>query len=90
MFFVAGVTGHVGGAAAHRLIEEGKSVRALVRNVENAARWAQRGVELRQGDLSDAYALASALEGVEVAFLSQSTPAAVSPGFPEAKAINAG
>lgn len=89
MFFIAGITGKVGGAAARQLLEAGRSVRALVRDSQKAEVWARRGVEIRQGDLTNARALTAALEGVEGAFIMQPTPAAVSPGFPEAKAINA-
>ena len=90
MFFVAGITGKVGGSAARRLLEEGRAVRALVRDPEKADQWSREGVELRQGDLTDAAAVAAALEGVEGAFVMQPTPIAVAPGFPEAKAITAG
>lgn len=89
MFFVAGITGKVGGSAARRLLEEGHAVRALVRDPEKADGWSREGVELRGGDLTDAAAVAAALEGVEGAFVMQPTPIAVSPGFPEAKALNA-
>lgn len=90
MFFVSGITGKVGGAAARRLLEEGHAVRALVRDPQKAAEWSQEGVELRQGDLTDATTVAAALEGVEGAFVMQPTPVAVAPGFLEARAINAG
>lgn len=89
MFFVAGITGHVGGAAARHLLDHGQAVRALVRDPGKAAEWSAKGVEIREGDLTDAGALASALEGVEGAFLMQPTPMGVSPDFPEAKALNA-
>lgn len=90
MFFVAGITGKVGGAAARRLLEEGHEVRALVRDPQKAAEWADRGVELRRGDLTEADAVAAALEGVAAAFVMQPTPPAVAPDFPEANAITAG
>ena len=90
MFFVAGITGKVGGAAARRLLADGHEVRSLVRNRARAAEWSATGVELREGSLADGYALGEALGGVEGAFLMQPTPLAVSPDFPEAKALNAG
>ncbi|CAA9555075.1 MAG: hypothetical protein AVDCRST_MAG86-143 [uncultured Truepera sp.] len=89
MFFVSGITGKVGGAAAQRLLDEGYTLRALVRDSQKAAAWSRQGVEVRQGDLTDADAVAAALEGVEGAFVMQPTPVAVSPDFPEAKALNA-
>lgn len=87
MFFVSGITGHVGGAAARLLLTEGRQVRALVRDPQKAAEWSPKGVDLRHGDLTDPAAVASALEGVEGAFVMQPTPVAVGPGFPEAKAL---
>ncbi|HEY5817176.1 MAG TPA: NAD(P)H-binding protein [Mesorhizobium sp.] len=90
MFFVSGITGKVGGAAATRLLNAGKPVRALVRDATQAAHWADRGVELREGSLTDGAALADALQGVDAAFLMQPTPFAVTPDFPEARAITAG
>ncbi|RRD21383.1 NAD-dependent epimerase/dehydratase family protein [Brucellaceae bacterium VT-16-1752] len=90
MFFVSGITGKVGSAAARRLLENGCKLRTLVRDPVKAAEWAQKGVDVRQGDLTDADALAAALEGVQAAFLMQPTPFGVLPDFPEAKAINAG
>lgn len=89
MFFVAGITGKVGGATARKLLEGGREVRALVRDRAKAAEWSDKGVELCEGDLTDASALADALQGVEGAFLMQPTPMGVSPGFPEATALNA-
>ena len=43
MSFVIGITGTVGGATAKRLLAHGKLVRALVRNRERAAEWANQG-----------------------------------------------
>ena len=50
MFLVTGITGKVGGATAEHLLAHGKKVRALVRNREKAAHWANQGVELVDGD----------------------------------------
>jgi uncharacterized protein YbjT (DUF2867 family) len=87
MFFVSGITGQVGGATARNLLEEGRTVRALVRDPQKASEWAQKGVDVRQGDFNDATAVAGALEGVEGAFLMLPPTLAPAPGFPEAKAI---
>ena len=69
MFLVMGITGKVGGATARRLLEQGQKVRALVRDRGKAAIWADLGVELVDGDWSDAAAIQRALDGVEGAFL---------------------
>ena len=87
MFFVSGITGHVGGAAARKLLQGGHAVRALVRDPQKAAEWSRQGVDVRQGDFNDAAAVARALEGVEAAFLMLPPFFAPEPGFPEAKAI---
>jgi len=87
MFFIAGITGRVGGAAATQLLAQGHQVRSLVRNPETAAGWAGQGVALRQGDWNDAAALTAALEGVEAAFVMVPPNFTPSPGFPESKAV---
>jgi nucleoside-diphosphate-sugar epimerase len=46
MYLVMGITGKVGGATARHLLKQGKQVRALVRDREKAAKWADQGVEL--------------------------------------------
>ena len=89
MFFTAGITAKVGGAVARGLPGAGREVRALVGDGARATEWSDRGVELHEGDLTDVDFLAVALEGVEVAFLMQPTPFGASPGFPEARALNA-
>jgi len=86
MFFVSGITGKVGGAAARRLLDAGHAVRALVRDPSKAAGWVGMGVDVRQGDLNDAAAVAAALEGVEGAFLMMPPLLAPAPDHPEAKA----
>ncbi len=87
MFFVAGITGKVGGAAARQLLKEGKTVRALARDPKKAAEWSQQGVDIRQGDFNDAAAITGALQGVEGAFLMVPPFLAPSPDLSEAKAI---
>lgn len=86
MFFVAGISGQVGGATARHLLEQGKQVRALVRDPQKADSWSQKGVEIHGGNLNNAAAVAAALEGVEGAFLMMLPTVAPAPGFPEAQA----
>jgi uncharacterized protein YbjT (DUF2867 family) len=64
MFLVTGITGKVGGATANHLLAQGRKVRALVRNREKAAKWADQGVELVEGDWNDSPAIERALKGV--------------------------
>ena len=87
MFFVSGITGQVGGAAARHLLAHGQAVRALVRDPGKAGAWLERGVELRRGDFNDAEATGAALDGVEGAFVMLPPFVAPAPGFPEAQAM---
>jgi uncharacterized protein YbjT (DUF2867 family) len=66
---VVGATGTVGKHVVRRLVEAGRSVRALARNVDNAR--AQLGplVEIIGGDLNEPGSLRAALHGVAVASL---------------------
>jgi uncharacterized protein YbjT (DUF2867 family) len=87
MFLVMGITGKVGGATARRLLEQGQKVRALVRDREKAANWADQRVELVEGDWNDAAAIERALEGVEGAFVMLPAVWAPSPDFKEAQSV---
>ena len=69
MFFIMEITGKVGSATAKHLLAHGKEVRALVRDREKAANWANQGVELVNGDWNDSAAIERALKGVEGAFV---------------------
>ena len=67
---VTGATGKQGGAVARALLQEGRPVRALVRDPSSAGaqRLAEAGAELAQGDLDDPASLPPALTGVEAVF----------------------
>ena len=87
MYFIAGITGHVGGAAATELLAQGHKLRTLARDPQKAAPWAQQGVDVRQGDWTDTAALATALDGVEAAFVMIPPNFTPTPDFPESKAV---
>ena len=87
MYLVIGITGNVGGATARHLLEQGKQVRALVRDREKAAKWADQGVQLVDGDWNDATAIATALKGIEGAFVMLPAVWAPSPDYREAKGV---
>ena len=87
MFLVMGITGKVGRATAEHLLAQGQKVRALVRNREKASSWANKGVELVDGDWNDAAAMERALKGVEGAFVMLPSVWAPSPDYKEAKAV---
>ena len=69
MILLTGITGNIGGATARALLAKGVRFRALVRDPGKAAQWAEKGVELVQGDIEDAAAVKRALAGVDRALL---------------------
>jgi len=69
MILLTGITGNNGGATATALLEKGVKFRALVRDPARAADWADKGVELVQGDLNDPASVRAALEGIDRAVL---------------------
>src|SRR3984885_6886578 len=87
MYLVTGSTGNVGGATARHLLKQGKQVRALVRNREKAAKWADQGMELVDGDWNDATAIAAALKDVEGAFVMLPPAWTPSRDFKESKEV---
>ena len=86
-FFIAGITGNVGGATARHLLQNGHTVRALVRDTAKARSWADQGVELVQGDWNDADSLSIAMAGVDGAYLMMPPTQTPSRDFREAKAV---
>lgn len=66
---VTGATGYIGGRLAPRLLEEGHTVRVMVRDPGRLAsrEWTSR-VEMVQGDMMDPKALQVALEGMDAAY----------------------
>lgn len=89
MFAITGITGQVGGAVAHSLLERGRSIRAVVRDPGRAQAWTARGAELAVADIGNPSALANALTGVEGAFILVPPLFDPAPGFPEAQAVAA-
>jgi len=69
MILLTGITGNNGGATANALLEQGVKFRALVRDLDKASAWADKGVELVQGDLEDPASVTAALEGIDRAVL---------------------
>lgn len=63
MYTLAGVTGRVGSAAAHALLEDGAQVRVLIRKPADAQQWVDRGAEVAVVDLTDRRGLTEALTG---------------------------
>jgi nucleoside-diphosphate-sugar epimerase len=66
--FVTGGSGFVGGHLIRRLVTDGHEVVALSRSRDAARRVAALGAVSADGDLSDAAAIAAAIDGAEVVF----------------------
>lgn len=75
MILVTGATGHLGSATIDFLLETTPStqIAALVRDVAKAGNLAEKGVEVRQGDYSDADSLSKAFEGIDTLLLISSS-----------------
>jgi uncharacterized protein YbjT (DUF2867 family) len=69
MILLTGITGNIGGATARALLDKGVKFRALVRDLDKAAEWSDRGVELVKGDLSDTESVKAALQDIDRAIL---------------------
>jgi uncharacterized protein YbjT (DUF2867 family) len=87
MYVVTGITGQVGGALANALLQQGKTIRAVVRDEKKGAAWSARGCEIALADMTDADALARAFEGAEGVFLLPPPEFDPAPGFPEAHKV---
>jgi len=66
--FVTGGAGLIGGALITALLERGDDVIALAHSDANAATLAERDVEVRRGDVTDAETVAGAMQDCDLAF----------------------
>jgi uncharacterized protein YbjT (DUF2867 family) len=87
MFALTGITGQVGGVAARALLAAGHDVRAVVRNAEKGAEWADQGCEVAIAEMEDAAALQEAFTGAEAVFVLLPSNFDPTPGFPETRRI---
>lgn len=86
--FVTGGTGQTGANVCEQLIERGDQVRALVRNPDEAAALQEIGVELIQGDISDAGDVLRAAEGAESVIHCAALLGGASQDLDDFKAVN--
>lgn len=86
--FVTGGTGLTGANVCEQLIARGDEVRALVRRPEEAAALAEIGVELVQGDISDADDVLRAAKGCEAAIHCAALLGGASQDLNDFKAVN--
>ena len=85
MFALTGITGQVGGVVARALLAAGHDVRAVVRNAEKGAEWADQGCEVAIAEMEDAAALQNAFTGAEAVFVLMPSNFDPTPGFPETR-----
>ena len=69
MYVIAGVTGHVGSAAAKELLSRKQKVRVLVRDAKKGEPFAKQGADVAVGSLDDQAFLTKALQGATGVFL---------------------
>lgn len=65
---ITGATGLLGGYLLQALQQRGEQIRALVLPVENAEKLIARGVEVMQGDVTDASGLAPVVKDIDIIF----------------------
>ena len=87
MYAAVGISGQVGGAVARSLLAKQLPVRAVVRDRNKGAAWAERGCELAFADLRDADALTAAFRGTRGAFVMLPAVFDPRPGFPETREV---
>jgi len=65
MYVILGASGNTGSVVANRLLEHGKRVRVVGRDVKKLAAFAERGAEAVAADVTDSEALTRAFAGAE-------------------------
>jgi uncharacterized protein YbjT (DUF2867 family) len=63
MILLTGITGKTGAAVATALLKRDARIRAIVRDSAKAAKWADQGVEIVEGDLNNSASVEAAMEG---------------------------
>jgi dihydroflavonol-4-reductase len=86
--FVTGATGQTGGNVCEQLIRRGDNVRALVRNLDQAAALAGIGVELIRGDISDPDDVLRAAKGAGAAIHCAALLGGASQDLDDFRAVN--
>lgn len=74
MTLVTGATGTVGNAVVRALLQRGRRVRALVRDVDRARGCVAREVELVRGDVTDEASVRAAVKGCAVVYHASGLP----------------
>ncbi len=87
MYAITGITGKVGGVAAHTVLSAGHRVRAVIRDADKARFWSDLDCEVAIAEMEDAEALTRAFTSVTGVFILPPPNFDPEPGFPEAKAV---
>jgi uncharacterized protein YbjT (DUF2867 family) len=69
MYVIIGATGHTGTAVAHKLLAQGKKVRAVARNADHLASLVSKGAEPFAGNITDKNTVTKALAGAKAVYL---------------------
>jgi NAD(P)H dehydrogenase (quinone) len=83
MVAVTGITGKVGSQVARGLLEQGQTVRAVVRSQAKGQEWAALGCEVCVANIDDAVAMTKAFRDVDGVFLMTPPNYDPEPGFPD-------
>src|SRR5271165_3509612 len=87
LYAITGTTGKVGGRVARTLLAANQPVRAVVRDANKGAAWAERGCEVALAEINDAATLTTAFKGAEGVFVLLPSNFDPEPDFPEVRAI---
>lgn len=68
MFVITGATGNTGSVVAQTLLDRGHAVRVVVRSAEKGEAWRAKGADVAIAEVSDAEAMAKALDGAVGAY----------------------
>ena len=68
MYVITGATGNTGSVIAEKLLEAGKKVRVIGRDLKRLERFTQKGAESSVADATDAGALTKAFSGADAVY----------------------
>jgi uncharacterized protein YbjT (DUF2867 family) len=87
MYAITGISGQVGHHLARALMQDGRPVRAVLRDPAKGRALEAQGCDVALARMDDARALARAFTGSEAAFILLPPYFDPAPGFPEARAV---
>ncbi|GGF31876.1 nucleoside-diphosphate sugar epimerase [Aliidongia dinghuensis] len=87
MYAITGITGKVGGALGRKLLAQGRSVRAVLRDAAKAEAWSARGCQVALAGMEEPDRLAAAFEGADGVFILPPSEFDPAPGYPEARVV---